>query len=196
MNAVTRAEVEAWSTLGPMSAVTPRVLALLDELESLRGVNTDLIERHEVMRLRAEKAEREVADLRVCSPREVSLEEQRTWELMRDVLRQVLVSPEEFRPMVRIARELVVTFDESYRAVSAPAASAPASLTFELEPLSDDGDLYTLEVFRERVADGSFIDDDGFGEYATETHCIHLQVDLSDITPPDPRFTHVVWFNK
>ena len=69
------------------------------------------------------------------------------------------------------------------------------------EPIDADDQHMTLEHFRERCEDGSFIDYDGFGHYATETELFSSEfVYPSDVLKknykPKPQFTHVVWYNK
>jgi hypothetical protein len=68
------------------------------------------------------------------------------------------------------------------------------------EPLPTYGDHYTLEEFVKRCQDGSFIDYDGYGNYATKTEMFDKIVYPSDVTKknfkPKPEFTHVVWFNR
>lgn len=69
-------------------------------------------------------------------------------------------------------------------------------VTNRLEPIPDYGDLIALDEFREDVESGGFTDDDGSGNWATETEMSDIDVNLRDLTPPNPKFTHVVWFNK
>lgn len=55
------------------------------------------------------------------------------------------------------------------------------------------GDLMPLGEFLEAVDNGSIIDDDGTGEWATETHHDASRlVDVSNPVPP-PWATHVLW---
>ena len=60
------------------------------------------------------------------------------------------------------------------------------------------GDLYELETFISRVRNGGFIDDDGWGYYATETTKSDIEVYPSDIKEGLYRndFTHVIWINR
>lgn len=68
------------------------------------------------------------------------------------------------------------------------------------EPLPTYGDLMTLEDFVRRCKDGSFIDYDGFGNFATKTEMFRKEVHPSDVIKkdfkPKPEFTHVMWFNR
>lgn len=60
------------------------------------------------------------------------------------------------------------------------------------------GDLYTLENFISNVKSGAFIDDDGWGYYATETTKSDINIYPSDISENIYRndFTHIIWFNR
>lgn len=60
------------------------------------------------------------------------------------------------------------------------------------------GDLYTLEEFKKMARDGSIVDDDGYGYYATELGKSDVMIYPSDITENLIRedFTHVIWFNR
>lgn len=60
------------------------------------------------------------------------------------------------------------------------------------------GDLYTLEKFISMVRNGGFIDDDGWGYYATETTKSDINIYPSDISENIYRtdFTHIIWFNR
>lgn len=60
------------------------------------------------------------------------------------------------------------------------------------------GELMTTEEFVSRCRDGYFIDDDGYGYYATVDGKSNVMVIPSDITEDLYRsdFTHVLWFNR
>ena len=60
------------------------------------------------------------------------------------------------------------------------------------------GDLLTMEKFIDVVKNGGFIDDDGWGYYATETTKSDIVVYPSDIKEGLYRndFTHVIWVNR
>lgn len=60
------------------------------------------------------------------------------------------------------------------------------------------GDLYTLERFIDLVKNGGFIDDDGFGYYATDDVKSDITIYPSDIMENIYRkdFTHIIWFNR
>lgn len=60
------------------------------------------------------------------------------------------------------------------------------------------GDLYELEKFISMVRSGGFIDDDGWGYYATETTKSDINIYPSDISENIYRtdFTHIIWFNR
>ena len=65
-------------------------------------------------------------------------------------------------------------------------------------------DLLTLDEFLECVRDGAFIDDDGFGNWATATKKLPGWIDggvspsrvSSGQSVPPAWATHVVWYNK
>lgn len=68
------------------------------------------------------------------------------------------------------------------------------------EELPTYGDHMTLDDFVKACKSGSFIDYDGFGNYATKDLMFDKIVYPSDVTKtnfkPKPEFTHVVWFNR
>lgn len=71
----------------------------------------------------------------------------------------------------------------------------------QLRAIPDYGDKFTLEEFSEEIACGMFTDDDGHGEYATDTHMDgvwrFLRPSKFDISfAKENGWTHVVWFNK
>lgn len=72
-----------------------------------------------------------------------------------------------------------------------------------MNPIPDYGDHMTMEEFREYVVGGGFNDMDGHAHYATATEMwsgweAETYVDLSAVArgTTDPKWTHVVWFNK
>lgn len=60
------------------------------------------------------------------------------------------------------------------------------------------GDMFTIEEFKNRVKSGSFIDDDGYGYYATDDSKSDIYVYPSDFTENIYRddFSHIIWFNR
>lgn len=75
----------------------------------------------------------------------------------------------------------------------------------EQEPVPDYGDLMTVESFVENVGYGMFIDYDGHGDFATESHIWNVVVYPSDVTQNPKQFlarcaehgvTHICWYNK
>lgn len=60
------------------------------------------------------------------------------------------------------------------------------------------GDLMTLEEFIAMCQHNMFVDDDGYGYYATENAKSDILLYPSDITEGIYRkdFSHVIWFNK
>jgi hypothetical protein len=67
-----------------------------------------------------------------------------------------------------------------------------------MKPIPEYGDLIPLDEFIEMCEHGTFIDYDGFGNYATETEMSTNVVCPSDITAGiiNRNWTHVVWFNR
>ena len=70
-----------------------------------------------------------------------------------------------------------------------------------LKPITEYGEKMTLDEFQQAVDDGSFIDYDGWGYYATDDQESNVKVHPSDVIGgiPDHRrelFTHVIWFNR
>lgn len=69
----------------------------------------------------------------------------------------------------------------------------------KLRPLSDFGDLFTLQEFIELCKDGCFIDYDGTGYYAFIDKQSDKEIYPSDVIKKqkvDTKFTHVMWYNK
>lgn len=74
-------------------------------------------------------------------------------------------------------------------------------LQTDLEPIEDwERDcLMTVETFANSVKNGRFIDYDGFGELATETHKLGGEVIPSSFNLERAKAkgaTHVVWYNR
>jgi len=61
-----------------------------------------------------------------------------------------------------------------------------------------NGDMYTIEEFKEMCQKRALIDDDGYGNYATETSKSDVEILPSDVTENIIRtdFPYVIWFNK
>lgn len=70
----------------------------------------------------------------------------------------------------------------------------------KMRDLPDYGDHMTLEEWISNVKCGGFIDYDGFGYLATETQESNIVIHPSDLQYMeglfDPKFTHVMWYNK
>jgi len=66
------------------------------------------------------------------------------------------------------------------------------------EPIPDYGDHMTMAEFKESCEGGMFTDDDGDGNYATVDRMFKKAVNSDDVIDgkTDPKYTHVVWFNK
>lgn len=70
-------------------------------------------------------------------------------------------------------------------------------LTEYTAEIPDYGDVMTIEDFRQCVADGSFIDYDGFGYPIKDNKCDNqkpISPSTVDSIPKDA--THFVWFNR
>lgn len=67
-----------------------------------------------------------------------------------------------------------------------------------MKPHDEWGDLMTMEEFIETCKSGSFIDHDGHGLLATETHRSGNYIYPSQVLSGDydKSFTHVVWYNR
>jgi hypothetical protein len=65
-------------------------------------------------------------------------------------------------------------------------------------PIKKDDHHMTIDDFIRECRHYNFIDDDGFGEYATETEKTDIRIDPSDVTSNniDFTYTHVVWYNR
>lgn len=66
------------------------------------------------------------------------------------------------------------------------------------EPIDPDSHHITVQEFDECCESGGFIDDDGFGELATATEVFPGKTVYPSDDPDerDPKYTHVVWYNK
>jgi hypothetical protein len=67
-----------------------------------------------------------------------------------------------------------------------------------LKELPDFGDHMTREEFAEQATNGFFVDSDGSGYYATESHETNILANPSDFAKGKIRddFTHIMWYNK
>jgi len=78
--------------------------------------------------------------------------------------------------------------------------SAPHTATYE--PHTDNGDLMTVIDWVNMVEEGGFVDDDGYGVFATQDLMTDIKVRPSDVVGghlpnwEDHAFTHVMWYNK
>lgn len=70
----------------------------------------------------------------------------------------------------------------------------------EWDDIPEYGDIMTMEDFKEHVSCGGFIDYDGYGDYATKDKSSNKNISPSDIklgyVLDDPKFTHVIWYNR
>ena len=107
----------------------------------------------------------------------------------RRVLRHLNISPDELEALYKrhyaLARFMYLTGET-------PQPEA----TFR--PIEDDDDHMTMADFIDSCECGAFIDYDGHGVYATATEKTDLTVVPSDVSlcKLDPRWTHVVWYNR
>jgi hypothetical protein len=67
-----------------------------------------------------------------------------------------------------------------------------------MHDIPDYGAHMTLQEFRQCVESGGFIDYDGHGCLATDTQESDIVIIPSQLktTKIDPKFTHVVWYNR
>jgi len=71
-------------------------------------------------------------------------------------------------------------------------------MPYTLRPLSEYGDVMSLENFIECVKDGGFIDYDGFGRYVIENQETDIEIYPSDVknNAIRPNFDTIIWFNR
>jgi hypothetical protein len=93
---------------------------------------------------------------------------------------------------------LRLNWDEMYRAGTINAVDEVRAE--RIEPVKGHhGDLFTLDEFIRDCKNGCLIDDDGYGDYATETNVYEDEVVCpSDIMAGkiNRNFTHVMWYNR
>ena len=68
-----------------------------------------------------------------------------------------------------------------------------------MKPIKAGEDHMTFEEFVADVQCGGFDDYDGYGYYATDTHRSDIVIrpsDLAALAARDPKWTHVVWYNR
>ena len=67
-----------------------------------------------------------------------------------------------------------------------------------MKPIDDNGDLMTIDKFRDMVKGNWFIDYDGYGNLATETEVSDIIVQPSKFAGMElPEWaTHVLWYNR
>jgi hypothetical protein len=72
----------------------------------------------------------------------------------------------------------------------------------KFEPVEEDDDIYTVEDFLAYVKEGSFIDDDGFGDLSDGVNKLKgysewvYPSSIEESLEKHPWATHVVWYNK
>ncbi len=73
---------------------------------------------------------------------------------------------------------------------------------YEIEPIDEDDDIYTVKEFLKNVDCGGFIDDDGMGELSDgkvktmgSAYWIYPS-SIRENLAENPWATHVVWYNK
>lgn len=69
---------------------------------------------------------------------------------------------------------------------------------YELQELSDYGDVMSIEHFTECVNEGGFIDYDGFGYYVKDGKESDIEIYPSDVKHNKVRkdFDTIIWFNR
>ncbi len=71
-------------------------------------------------------------------------------------------------------------------------------MPYVLSDLPEDADVMTLKDFIECVKDGTFIDDDGSGNYIKDGQMTNIDIYPSDVEYKAIRkeFDEIIWFNK
>lgn len=70
-----------------------------------------------------------------------------------------------------------------------------------MKSIPDYGYLYTIKEWEESCESGSFIDYDGWGDFATGTQVSNIEVSPSDYGTTQYEemkkdFTHILWYNR
>ena len=97
---------------------------------------------------------------------------------------------EEFVEEAKAEREELYFIDKYIRLKKTP------TISFDTER---GGDEYTFEEFKDICTNSNvFLDDDGFGVYATEKGVSDIEVYPSDFTEGIYRtdFSHILWYNR
>ncbi len=71
-------------------------------------------------------------------------------------------------------------------------------MSTKMEPIPDYGEHMTLYEWYNCVHSGLFIDDDGYGCLATKDEMSQQRINPSDLgnREIEPKYTHIVWFNR
>lgn len=99
----------------------------------------------------------------------------------------------------RIGFKQAYSTTPSTRAVNLTIELAPTSILRMAKPKSEPIPKVGNHMFIEYCEEGDFIDDDGYGNYATVTEMMsNKHVVPSDVEDDKiyRRYTHVVWFNS
>jgi hypothetical protein len=98
--------------------------------------------------------------------------------------------------MVKESRARMNTYSEGQRKWL--EKQARAMINPEFKPLSNYGDLFTIDDFLDMVRCGGVTDWDGSGSWATKTQQSNVDINFATILKNDPPkwATHVIWFNK
>lgn len=77
-------------------------------------------------------------------------------------------------------------------------ANQPKKVMLTLEPLTDIGDLFTIEKFKASVRSGVFVQSNGFGYYVWRDKLTNIPVSIESFKKDEEltMFTHVMWYNK
>ena len=99
--------------------------------------------------------------------------------------------------------EWLKKFADFMHSINADYIMKPAPKTYTKEDVSkeqpiEEGDVYTMEQFKEYCEDGSFIDYDGWGYLSNGKVEYDIQIVPTDIGfhTYDKCFSHVVWYNR
>jgi hypothetical protein len=108
---------------------------------------------------------------------------------LRDALEFLEITPDELRSLAKRHTSLARFM---YQTGEVPQPEA------KMGPIEDDDHHMTMADFIDACESGCFIDYDGHGVYATATEKTDINVYASDVGKCriDPRWSHVVWYNR
>lgn len=99
------------------------------------------------------------------------------------------MSYDEFEAWMAVTGDKLSELDLEIRLLQTPT----------MKPHTGRGHIMTLNAFKKAVKNGSFIDYDGSGNYATETEESDIAIYPSDFDKKDKirkDFTHIRWYNR